>query len=226
MLGEMAAMMDLHHHRAHQQQFSQPESCPPPPQGPTRPAKAPTWAVSLSPAGSSGSSDDAAEIFPWSNELRQALRYRLQSQHHHSDEDVSHMAPLEPPVAQGIVGQIQSSVGRKRKIWDDLESLEVKSLPGQLEGVVALQQLQETSRPLSASHNATLHHAGITQVECRPPPTPRSALRARASRRDDDQGKNKCSIFSLVRVLVRLTIIGYNMWWWQRFVTTRVLLGV
>lgn len=204
-LGEMAAMMDLHH-RTHQPQYSQPDVCPPPPQGPSRPAKAPTWAVSLSPAGSSGSSDDAAEIFPWSNELRQALRYRLHNHHHHSDEDISHVTPLEPPVSQGLPGQIQSSVGRKRKIWDDLESLEVKSLPGQLEGAMALQQLQDTARPLSASHSATLHHSGNAQVECRPPPTPRSAVRCRTSRRDQEQGK-KCPPFHVYG-----TYYTYSTW--------------
>jgi len=63
MLGEMAAIMD--HHLPHHH-------------GPTRPAKAPTW-TTLSPTGSSGSSDDAAELFPWSNELKQTLRMRLQA---------------------------------------------------------------------------------------------------------------------------------------------------
>jgi hypothetical protein len=66
MLGEMAAIMDHHHPHHHHHH------------GPTRPAKAPTW-TTLSPTESSGSSDDAAELFPWSNELKQTLRMRLQA---------------------------------------------------------------------------------------------------------------------------------------------------
>ncbi|KAF4519081.1 hypothetical protein B566_EDAN001673 [Ephemera danica] len=177
-LGEMAAMMDMHH-RASQFQQVPAEPCPvPPSQGPTRPPKAPTWAISLSPAGSSGSSDDAAEIFPWSHELRQALRYRLQN-HHYSEEEL--LAPAEAAV-QYPGPQVPS---RKRKIWDELESLEVKSLPGQLEGTTTMQPLQDSVRPLSASHGAALHHTGEI---IRPPPTPRSAARARAARRDLEQG--------------------------------------
>lgn len=92
MLGEMAALMDHHHSHHHHHH------------GPTRPAKAPTW-TTLSPTGSSGSSDDAAELFPWSNELKQTLRMRLQACYffYFSNKNV---ANLLKKVVSKIVGDL------------------------------------------------------------------------------------------------------------------------
>ncbi|XP_059472926.1 transcription factor CP2-like protein 1 [Neocloeon triangulifer] len=143
MLGEMTAILDHHQHHLMMK-----------PEGPSRPAKAPAW-TTLSPTGSSGSSDDAAELFPWSSELRQTLRMRLQGHHTLSEENIA-----------ARVAEPATPASRKRKIWDELESLEVKSLPGELAASTDLHD--EPPRVFSSSHGGTLHHLG----DLRPPASP------------------------------------------------------
>jgi len=78
-----------------------------------------------------------------------------QGHHPLSEENIASKAaePLTP-------------ASRKRKIWDELESLEVKSLPGELATPTDLQE--DTPRVFSTSNSGTLHHLS----DLRPPASP------------------------------------------------------
>lgn len=86
-----------------------------------------------------------------------ALSDDVLPQGHHplSEENIASKAaePLTP-------------ASRKRKIWDELESLEVKSLPGELATSTDLQE--EPPRVFSTSNSGTLHHLS----DLRPPASP------------------------------------------------------
>jgi len=74
--------------------------------------------------------------------------------------------PLSEENIASRVADPPTPASRKRKIWDELESLEVKSLPGELATPTDLHD--DPPRVFSSSHGSTLHHL----ADLRPPPSP------------------------------------------------------
>ncbi|CAB3379132.1 Hypothetical predicted protein [Cloeon dipterum] len=192
---EMASFFDLHHLTKGLE-------------GPSRPAKTPTW-TTLSPTGSTGSSDDAAEPCPWSPEFRQTLKMRLQGQHPLSEENIAGRVASAPAAP---------AASRKRKIWDaDLEGLEVKSLPGELAATTELLLYDEPPRVFSASHGTTLHHLEDLRTptsplrRCPKPRTPDGVLSGRMTSLDIDYSLAADLDGSLSGLGEDISTASYNM---------------